>query len=315
MGMKVTESLITIMGPTASGKTSVAAHLAYLLGGVILSGDSRQVYRQMDIGTGKDLGDYTVNGVSIPYYLIDICEPGDKYNIYRFKKDFHEAYRSIPTEVPKIFCGGSGLYMESVLGEYHLPDVPENKELRARLEGYDLTSLVKLLSAYGPLHNTTDITNKKRTIRAIEIAEYRAVHPVEKTDGSSLSLSPKIFVIDVDRDVRRQRITDRLTARLQGGLVEEVQTLLEQGISPKDLIYYGLEYKFVTEYLIGVRTYEDMQKGLEIAIHQFAKRQMTWLRGMERRGLALTYVRPSATPLQTAQSIIDTLRQEGVIMK
>ncbi|MDO4695604.1 tRNA (adenosine(37)-N6)-dimethylallyltransferase MiaA [Porphyromonas sp.] len=310
--MATSDTLITIMGPTASGKTSVATHLAYLTGGVVLSGDSRQVYRGMDIGTGKDLSDYAVNGCQIPYYLIDICDPGEKYNIYRFKQDFYNAFSSIPHSQPKIFCGGSGLYMEAVLGEYYLPDVPENKELRKTLEGYDLPTLIKKLSSYGPLHNKTDIENKKRVIRAIEIAEYRATHPISSME-SNYSVDSKIFVIDIDREVRRARISSRLKTRLSEGLIEEVQTLLDSGISADDLIYYGLEYKFVTEYVIGQRSFEDMARSLEIAIHQFAKRQMTWLRGMARRGFVLTYVKPQDSPMDTAEIILETLVRDKML--
>lgn len=301
------------MGPTASGKTSVAAHLAYLTDGVVLSGDSRQVYRRMDVGTGKDLGDYVVNGVQVPYFLIDICEPGEKYNIYKFKQDFHRVYNELSEAQPKVFCGGSGLYMEAVLGEYYLPDVPEDKALRTELQDHDLPALVEMLASYGPLHNTTDTDNKKRVIRAIEIAEYRAKHPITSADTEHQALTSKIFVIDVDRDVRRARISSRLDARLREGLVEEVKGLLDEGISAEDLIYYGLEYKFVTEYVIGERTFESMKEALEIAIHQFAKRQMTWLRGMERRGFSLTYIQPRETPMETSRYILDRLIDERII--
>lgn len=298
---------ITIMGPTASGKTTVAAHLAFLLGGVVLSGDSRQVYRGMDIGTGKDLDDYMVNGLSVPYYLIDICDPGEKYNIHRFKQDFYKVYDALPEETPKIFCGGSGLYMESILGGYHLPEVPENPELRARLEELDMEELKEILESYGPLHNSTDLDTKKRAIRAIEIAEYRKLNP------DSVGVAPRkpdkgpIYVLNVDREVRRQRITDRLADRLENGMVEEVQGLLDKGVSPEDLIYYGLEYKYITEYLLGQYDFEEMKRRLEIAIHQFGKRQMTWLRGMERRGFKLTYIEPQETPQLTALALLRKL--------
>ncbi len=298
---------ITIMGPTASGKTAVAAHLAFLLGGVVLSGDSRQVYRGMDIGTGKDLDDYMVNGLSVPYYLIDICDPGEKYNIHRFKQDFYKVYDALPEETPKIFCGGSGLYMESILGGYHLPEVPENPELRARLEELDMEELKEILESYGPLHNSTDLDTKKRAIRAIEIAEYRKLNP------DSVGVAPRkpdkgpIYVLNVDREVRRQRITDRLADRLENGMVEEVQGLLDKGVSPEDLIYYGLEYKYITEYLLGQYDFEEMKRRLEIAIHQFGKRQMTWLRGMERRGFKLTYIEPQETPQLTALALLRKL--------
>ena len=305
--------LITILGPTASGKTSVAAHLAFMLGGVIFSGDSRQVYRGMDVGTGKDLADYVVRGVSIPYYLIDICDPGERYNIFRYRRDFQDAYTRLPPQTPKIVCGGSGLYIEAILRGYDLPDVPEDKALRQQLETLDLSTLCAKLAEYGPLHNTTDTTNKRRTIRVIEIAEYRRQHPQSEDFDTFQPLLGPCYVLDISREERRERISRRLDERLKGGMVEEVEALLERGISAQSLIYYGLEYKYVTEYLLGIHTFEQMHTLLETAIHQFAKRQMTWIRGMERRGIALTYITPSADPGDTAHRIRSDLKERGVV--
>ena len=281
--------LITILGPTASGKTPVATALAYELGTDVISADSRQVYKQMDLGTGKDLEDYIVNGEKVNYHLIDIAEPGTKYNIFEYQRDFLEVYDKMKKqELLPIVCGGSGLYLESVLRGYRLFPVPENKELRTRLENKSLEELTKMLSAYKELHNSTDVDTPKRAIRALEIEEYYAKIPIERRSFpciNSLNIG-----IDVSREIRRERISIRLRQRLESGMVEEVETLLASGISAEDLIYYGLEYKFITMYIIGELTYEEMLRSLEIAIHQFAKRQMTWFRGMERRGIKIHWI-------------------------
>lgn len=281
--------IITIIGPTASGKTNFACHLAYSLKSEIISGDSRQVYRQMDIGTGKDLSDYEVRGCSIPYHLIDICDPGEKYNIFEYQRDFHEVYRDLKNRIKlPILCGGSGLYIESVLREYSLPDVPVNHELRTKYLSYPLDELAIILAQYKDLHNTTDLDNKRRVIRAIEIEEYKKSNPVSEKRYppiNSLTLG-----VDVSRDIRRARISARLKTRLSEGMIEEVENILRGGVDPNDLIYYGLEYKFVTQFVIGEITRKEMENGLEIAIHQFAKRQMTWFRGMERRGLKVHWI-------------------------
>lgn len=281
--------LITIIGPTASGKTSLACQLAYELGTEIISGDSRQVYQGMDIGTGKDLEDYIVNGDRIKYHLIDILPAGAKYNIYEYQHDFHEVFSRLRAEskVP-ILCGGSGLYVESVLRGYSLVNVPRNNELREKLELLPLQELSDVLSSYAPLHNTTDIEEKRRTIRAIEIEEYKKQHPLEINEFPPLrSLN---IGVNIDRELRRNKISSRLKSRLDEGMIDEVQTLLDSGIIADDLIYYGLEYKFVTLYLLGKLSKIDMTQQLEIAIHQFAKRQMTWFRGMEKRGLKIHWV-------------------------
>lgn len=281
--------MITIVGPTASGKTSLAASLACTLDTEIISGDSRQVYAGMDIGTGKDIADYTVGGKTIPYHLIDILPAGSKYTIFNFQKDFLQAYNDITARGKEpVFCGGSGLYVESVLRGYRLFDVPENPALRKSLQDKTLEELTAILSSFKTLHNTTDVDTVKRAIRAIEIETYYQTIPAEQRSFPEL---PNItFGIDIPRKLRRERITRRLHQRLEEGMVDEVRRLLDSGIAPEDLIYYGLEYKFLTLYLIGQMSYDQMVHDLEIAIHQFAKRQMTWFRGMERRGIRIHWI-------------------------
>ena len=281
--------LITILGPTASGKTPLAAALADRLGAEIISGDSRQVYRRMDLGTGKDLVDYTVEGRQVPYHLIDIVEPGYKYNVFEYQRDFLKAYQEITAKnkLP-ILCGGTGMYIESVLKGYRLLPVPENPELRASLEGKSLEELTGILAGYKKLHNSTDVDTAKRAIRAIEIEEYYKQQPPEYREFPSLK--SLIIGVDIDRELRREKITRRLKQRLDEGMVEEVRGLLAEGIDPENLIYYGLEYKFLTQYAIGELTFEEMFHQLETAIHQFGKRQMTWFRGMERRGFIIHWL-------------------------
>ncbi len=280
---------ITIIGVTASGKTALAVGVAAALNGEIISADSRQIYRRMDIGTGKDLSEYTSAGKNIPYHLIDICEPGYKYNLYEYRRDFENAYTDIigRGKTP-VICGGSGLYVETVLKGYAMPNVPENKELRSALSDKTLPELEKILSQYKTLHNTTDTDTCKRAIRAIEIAEYYKNCPAEQLEDKPLNTLP--VGIKIDRERRRNNITTRLHARLKEGLVDEVKKLLDEGIPPENLIYYGLEYKYITEYIIGKTSYDETVRLLEIAIHQFAKRQMTWFRGMERRGFAIHWI-------------------------
>ena len=281
--------LISIIGPTACGKTALAVQVARVLGGEILSADSRQVYRGMDIGTGKDISEYGEGLASVPYHLIDIVDAGEKYNLFEFQRDFLVAYRDVlARDAVPVLCGGSGLYVESVLRGYRLIPVPENRELRERLENFTLEQLTEILAAYKVLHNTTDIDTKKRAIRAIEIEEHYARTPQHEREFPLIE--SLIIGLDVEREVRRERITRRLVARIDEGLVDEVRMLLDNGITPEQLIYYGLEYKFVTLYLTGAMSFDDMFKGLEIAIHQFAKRQMTWFRGMERRGLKINWI-------------------------
>ena len=280
---------ITIIGVTASGKTALAVGVAAALDGEIISADSRQIYRRMDIGTGKDLSEYTSAGKNIPYHLIDICEPGYKYNLYEYRRDFENAYTDIigRGKTP-VICGGSGLYVETVLKGYAMPNVPENKELRSALSDKTLPELEKILSQYKTLHNTTDTDTCKRAIRAIEIAEYYKNCPAEQLEDKPLNTL--LVGIKIDRERRRNNITTRLHARLKEGLVDEVKKLLDEGIPPENLIYYGLEYKYTTEYIIGKTSYDETVRLLEIAIHQFAKRQMTWFRGMERRGFAIHWI-------------------------
>ena len=294
------QKMITILGPTASGKTPVAARLAAEIGGEIISADSRQVYRRMDIGTGKDLADYVVrnqeSGVSrqISYHLIDIREPGTKYNLFEYQQDFFDAYEAIQSRgaIP-ILCGGTGLYIEAVLKGYHLSPVPQNQALRDSLEDKSLAELTQMLTDLkaktgSNMHNTTDVDSCQRAIRAIEIETYNIEHPTPRRELPPVDSI--IIGIDIDRELRREKITRRLKARLEEGMVEEVKALLDEGIPADDLIYYGLEYKFVTEYLTGKITYDEMFTRLEIAIHQFAKRQMTWFRGMERRGFKIHWI-------------------------
>ena len=288
------EKMITILGPTASGKTSVAARLAAEVGGEIISADSRQVYRRMDIGTGKDLADYLVDGQPISYHLIDIREPGTKYNLFEYQQDFYDVYQDIRHRgVVPILCGGTGLYIEAVLKGYKLSPVPQNQELRDSLEGKSLSELTEMLKELkekngSNMHNTTDVDSCQRAIRAIEIETYNLEHPTPRRELPPVE--SLIIGIDIDREARREKITRRLKARLEEGMVDEVKALLDEGIPADDLIYYGLEYKFLTEYLTGVTSYDEMTKRLEIAIHQFAKRQMTWFRGMERRGFKIHWI-------------------------
>jgi tRNA dimethylallyltransferase len=292
------QNMITILGPTASGKTPLAAALAQQIGGEIISADSRQVYRRMDIGTGKDLADYrpVVDGlaVDIPYHLIDICEPGTKYNLFQYQQDFYDAYQDIRSRgVIPILCGGTGLYIEAVLKGYKLSPVPQNPELRARLEGKSLDELTQMLVELkaknsSTMHNKTDVDSCQRAIRAIEIETYNLEHPVPRRELPPVE--SLIIGVNIDREARREKITRRLKARLEEGMIDEVRGLLAEGIPAEDLIYYGLEYKFVTEYIVGKTSYDEMFTRLEIAIHQFAKRQMTWFRGMERRGFTIHWI-------------------------
>lgn len=315
--------LTVVLGPTASGKTRYAVQMAGETGAEIISADSRQIYRGMDIGTGKDLGEYVWNGQPVPYHLIDIVDAGVRYDIYRYQRDFAEAYNDIVSRgKPVILCGGSGLYIESVTRNYAIPDVPANPALRAELEQYSDAYLIDMLKSLTTPHNTTDYDTRKRLIRSIEIALYQKEHPDDTgifriggdgapADGSGGSCSPVVsgaaegcppsvvrfapddvhyIGLSVSREERVARIDRRLDARLREGMIDEVRRLLDSGLSPEDLIYYGLEYKFVTLYLIGRMGYDEMRERLAIAIHQFAKRQMTWFRGMERRGIHIDWV-------------------------
>ena len=282
-------NLISVVGPTASGKTALAVRLAAELGGEVISADSRQIYRGMDIGTGKDLGEYRWKGRKVPYHLIDIVEAGAKYNVFEYQNDFLKVWEDCRQRgVFPVLCGGSGLYVEAVLKGYKLLAVPVDEGLRASLAGLSLPELAQRLAGYKKLHNTTDVDTVKRAIRAIEIEEYYLTHPYEEKDFPELR--SLIVGVDVSREVRRERITARLHARLQEGMVEEVKRLLDSGIKPEDLIYYGLEYKYLTLYLTGELGYEEMVEKLNVAIHQFAKRQMTWFRKMERDGFDIRWL-------------------------
>lgn len=288
------QKMITILGPTASGKTSLAAALAARIDAEIISADSRQVYRGMTIGTGKDLDDYRQGDRVIPYHLIDICEPGTKYNLFQYQQDFHLIYNNIVARgVRPILCGGTGLYIESVLKGYALSPVPQNQALRDELADKSLAELIEMLEDlkhrnHSVMHNRTDVDTAQRAIRAIEIETYNLEHP---TDNRTLPPIDSVIIgVDINREERRRKITQRLKQRLEEGMVDEIRQLLDRGIAPENLIYYGLEYKFVTEYVIGKTSYEEMFRQLEIAIHQFAKRQMTWFRGMERRGFTIHWI-------------------------
>ena len=306
------QKMITILGPTASGKTPVAARLAAEIGGEIISADSRQVYRRMDIGTGKDLGEYG----KIPHHLIDIREPGTKYNLFEYQQDFFDAYQDIQSRgaVP-ILCGGTGLYIEAVLKGYHLSPVPQNQALRDSLEGKSLAELTQMLTDLkaktgSNMHNTTDVDSCQRAIRAIEIETYNIEHPTPRRELPPVDSI--IIGIDIDRELRREKITRRLKARLEEGMVEEVKALLDEGIPADDLIYYGLEYKFVTEYLTGQIIYDEMFTRLEIAIHQFAKRQMTWFRGMERRGFKIHWIDATLPLDEKVSQILEIYNKHGL---
>lgn len=307
------QKMITILGPTASGKTSVAAALALRTGGEIISADSRQVYRRMDIGTGKDLADYTIGDVHIPYHLIDIAEPGTKYNLFQYQQDFHTAYNDIRSrgKLP-ILCGGTGLYIEAVLGGYSLSPVPQNQKLRESLESKSLDQLTQMLVQLkqkngSNMHNRTDVDTAQRAIRAIEIETYNIEHPTPERQMPPVD--SLIIGINIDRELRREKITRRLKARLEEGMCDEIRSLIDGGVNPDDLIYYGLEYKFVTEYVVGKTSYEEMFRQLEIAIHQFAKRQMTWFRGMERRGYTIHWIDAAQSMDEKVEAIMSLMNE------
>lgn len=303
--------MIVITGPTASGKTKLAALLAHRLGSEIISADSRQVYKGMDIGTGKDLKDYEVEGTKVPFHLIDICPAGSKYNLFEYQRDFYKVYKDIISRGINnpILCGGTGLYIESILRKYNLPDVSANQDLRDILSKLSDEELKNKLASYSPLHNTSDLDSRQRTIRAIEIADYIKNNSADIYHSDDLiDINYTIFCLNLDRELRRERISSRLYHRVfEEGMIEEIQALLDSGIATEDLIYYGLEYKFVTMYIIGLLSKETMLKELEIAIHQFAKRQMTWFRGMERRGLKLNYIDASLSTSEQMAQMLDIL--------
>ena len=303
-------NLVTVLGPTACGKTTLAVALAHRLHTGVISADSRQVYRSMDLGTGKDLDEYAYRGCQVPYHLIDIVDAGYKYNVFEYQRDFLKVYEALRADgqLP-VLCGGTGMYLESVLRGYRLVEVPENKELRESLAGKSLEELTAILSAYKQLHNTTDVDTEKRAIRAIEIEEYYRTsdaHVREFPDIKSLTIG-----LDVSREVRRERISRRLRERLDQGMVDEVRSILATGVAPEDLIYYGLEYKYLTLYIIGELSYEEMVRQLEIAIHQFAKRQMTYFRGMERRGVPIHWI-DAMLPTEEKVDLIEHLLRQNM---
>jgi tRNA dimethylallyltransferase len=281
--------LVTVLGHTAAGKTAFAAHLADRLEGEIISADSRQVYRRMDIGTGKDYKDYLVNDSRVPVHLIDILDAGYEYNVYLFKRDFLKVFTDISERgMMPVLCGGTGLYIESILRNYLLLNVPLNSNLREELADKSYEELLEILKLLGPLHNITDTSNPKRLIRAIEIARYQSGQPQDSEDERELN--PLVLGIRFDRDIRRERITKRLRERMEEGMVEEVEGLLKSGVPADKLDYYGLEYRFVCKYIQEELSYEEMFKRLNTAIHQFAKRQMTYFRGMERKGISIHWL-------------------------
>lgn len=281
--------LVTVLGHTAAGKTAFAAHLAHRIGGEIISADSRQVYRGMDLGTGKDYGDYQVDNRHVPVHLIDILDAGYEYNVYLFKQDFLKVYTDITErDLLPVMCGGSGLYLESVLRNYKLINVPVNQALREKLEKKSKAELEDMLKLYGPMHNITDTSQTKRMIRAIEIAMFQAGSMEDL--GLEKEMKTLVLGIKYERSLRRLRITQRLEDRLKEGMVEEVKALLNQGVTPEKLDYYGLEYRYVSKYLLNELSYEDMFGKLNTAIHQFAKRQMTYFRGMEKRGISIYWL-------------------------
>lgn len=308
--MAASFDLITILGHTAGGKTAIAAKTAFGLGGEVISADSRQVYRGMTIGTGKDHDDYMVNGVPVPVHLLDIRDAGQEYNVYEFQKDFVSVYTRLKEDgkVP-VMCGGSGMYIESILRQYEMLHVPVNETLRQELEEKSLDELTKMLRKYRNLHNQTDTTVKKRAIRAIEIAVHR-----ESSGHAGLEI-PRINSLTIgilhDREVRRERITSRLRSRLEEGMIDEARALLDQGVSHEKLEYYGLEYKYLSRYLAGEITYDEMFRQLNTAIHRFAKRQMTYFRGMERRGIPITWLPGDAPPEDTVAKIIQLYTRSG----
>ena len=302
-------NLLTVLGPTATGKTGLAAHLAAALNGEVISADSRQVYRGMDLGTGKDYADYFVDGVEIPSHLVDIEDAGAHYNVYRYQTDFIKAFNGIQSRNKfPVLCGGSGLYIEAVLKNYRLIEVPPNKELRKELEGKSLEELTEILkSLKSQLHNVTDVETDRRAIRAIEIEKYYSEYQQEESEMPEIrSLN---IGIDFDRDIRRQRISSRLKQRLKEGMLDEVQKLMDSGLTPEQLIYYGLEYKYLTLHLTGELSYDEMFRQLEIAIHQFAKRQMTWFRGMEKRGTKIHWISGHLPMEEKVDKVLLLLRQ------
>ena len=307
------QKLITILGPTATGKTKLAAHLADQIGGEIISADSRQVYRGMDIGTGKDTEDYFIDGKESPYHLVDIVDPGYEYNVFEFQKDIRTALEQIEKRKKRaILCGGSGLYIDAILRGYALINVPENKQLRVELAKLSDEILVEKLRTYGKLHNTTDTTDSSRTIRAIEICEYEKTHP--QCISGKIEVDSVNFGIHFERSVLRERITERLKTRLESGMIQEVERLLNEGLKPDQLIFYGLEYRFVTQYVTSEFSYDEMFQKLNTAIHQFSKRQMTWYRRMEKKGVIIHWINGDLSMEEKLSVIYEYLNKNRVLL-
>ncbi len=305
--MDIKYDMLTILGPTAGGKTSLAARMTYILDGEIISADSRQVYRGMDLGTGKDLDDYIVEGKQIPYHLIDIVDTGYKYNVYEYQKDFLEVYSEIQKRKKfPVFCGGSGMYLDAVLKGYKLIPVPANDQLRNELENKSTEELIAILKSFKKIHNTSDTDSRKRVIRAIEIETF--YDESKDIDDYFPEINSLLIGVKFDRDSRRKRISERLKQRLDEGMIDEVKRILDSGVSPENLIYYGLEYKYLTQYVIEEITFEEMFKQLETAIHQFAKRQMTWFRGMERKGLKIHWLDGYASMKEKTDRVLALLK-------
>lgn len=302
--------IAVILGPTATGKTRLAALLAHAVNGEIISADSRQVYRGMDWGTGKDYEDYVVEGVSVPYHLIDVCDAGDKYNVFRYQQDFVQAFNDITARNhPVVVCGGTGMYLEAALKGFELVNVPPDEAFRAECEERTFDDMAAELRSYKDLHNNTDLDTRKRLVRALEIERYMRNHALDTYEYPQFKYT--LIGVDVDRELRRDRVTARLKSRVDSGLVAEVERLIAQGVSPETLIYYGLEYKFVTMYVTGQIAYSEMLAQLNIAIHQFAKRQMTWFRGMERRGFHIHWIDGSKSPEDRLVEAVHVLTAEG----
>lgn len=305
------KEIITILGPTATGKTHIAALLAKKIGAEIVSADSRQVYRNMDIGTGKDLSDYQVDGFPIPFHLIDVVEPGVEYNVFQYQQAASKAIKEIQKrEVPVILCGGSGMYLEALLKGYKLFPVPTNNELRTHFQTQSFDDLSKLLASFKSLHNITDTDHPERLYRALEIEIYYQNHP--ELQEISTPIPSIIFGLNGDRDHIRKKITLRLKERLENGMIEEIETLIQNGVNPTQLIRYGLEYKFVTQYLLGELTFDTMFEKLNIAIHQFSKRQMTWFRKMERDGFLIHWIDISLSETEKLEYIQQQLLTKKV---
>jgi tRNA dimethylallyltransferase len=274
---------IIITGPTASGKTALAAHLAYELNGEIISADSRQVYKKLNIGTGKDLAEYTVNNTPINHHLIDVAEVGTHFHLYDFITHFYGAFQAIEKlgKLP-IICGGTGLYLDAIIKKHELAAIPNNFELRLQLEKLNLEQLIAKLFSYNNKPENADLTTKKRLVRAIEIADYLSNNNSPKTNF--IDLKPIIFALDLPKEARRNKISIRLKHRLENGMIDEVKDLINEGISHERLQFLGLEYQYISKYLLNEMSYDEMFLKLETSIHQYAKRQMTWFRKMEREG-------------------------------